>query len=461
MDLSNIVRSDAKLDTRQKASIALRLSAPAMMAQISSIAMQYIDAAMVGRLGADASASIGLVAAIVWLMGGVTFAVAYGFSVQVAQGLGAGEEEHVRNIVLQGLVTLLLFSAAIGLVGAALAGRIPYWLGGDASMAEDAGSYLRTYSLFMPAAQLMYYGSAVLQASGDTKTAGILEVLMCVEDVIFNALLIFPVEGEPYLPLGIGDGLGVTGAALGTCLSNLLTGLVMLYFIGVRSKALHFRRSDKYRLKKEIAWKAWEIGGPMAFESAALSGAQVVSTAIVAPLGSVAVAAHSFAITAEAICYMPGYGLEGSATTLVGQSIGAGKKKLAKSFGWITIALGIGIMGLAGLVMYFLCPYVFAFLTPVKEVAALGVRVLRIELLAEPLFGASIVCAGALRGAGDTMIPAIMNLCSVWGVRLTLAAFLVRGFGLEGVWIAMAIELSFRGIIFLIHFVRSRYLREA
>ena len=184
---------------------------------------------------------------------------------------------------------------------------------------------------------------------------------MCVEDVIFNALLIFPVEGEPYLPLGIGAGLGVTGAALGTCLSNLLTGLVMLYFIGVRSKALHFRRSDKYRLKKEIAWKAWEIGGPMAFESAALSGAQVVSTAIVAPLGSVAVAAHSFAITAEAICYMPGYGLEGSATTLVGQSIGAGKKKLAKSFGWITIALGIGIMGLAGLVMYFLCPYVFAF----------------------------------------------------------------------------------------------------
>ena len=79
MDLSNIVRSDAKLDTRQKASIALRLYAPAMMAQISSIAMQYIDAAMVGRLGADASASIGLVAAIVWLMGGVTFADDSGF----------------------------------------------------------------------------------------------------------------------------------------------------------------------------------------------------------------------------------------------------------------------------------------------------------------------------------------------------------------------------------------------
>jgi putative MATE family efflux protein len=427
--------------------------------------MQYIDAAMVGRLGAVSSASIGLVAAVTWLMGGVTSAVSYGYSVQVAQGLGAGEGERVRNVVRQGLLVLLGFSSIIGIIVAIFANQISYLMGGSGQMAEQAAGYLRCFAIFLPAVQFMHFGSALLQASGDMKTPGLLLTLMCIEDVIFNALLIFPVETADKTgiraPFGFGAGLGVTGAALGTCLAYLLTAGIMLYFACIRSEALHFRKSDHYQFDWGIIQKANTIGGPMAFEEIALCGAQIVSTTIVAPLGTVAVAAHSFAITAEAVCYMPGYGLEGAASTLVGQSYGAGKKKLAKSFGWITIALGMSIMAAAGFVMYFLCPFVFRFLTPVAEVQALGVACLRIELLAEALFGAAIVAAGALRGAGDTMIPAGMSLLSMWGVRLTLAAVLSRSMGLRGVWIAMAIELSFRGIIFLIRFGRSKYLTQS
>ena len=175
----------------------------------------------------------------------------------------------------------------------------------------------------------------------------------------------------------------------------------------------------------------------------------VMTTRIIAPLGTVPVAANSFAITAESICYMPGFGLQGAASTLVGQSIGAQKNAQAKSFAWITTLLGMVIMTLLGAIMYFLCPYVFGFLTPDPAVQDLGVQILRIELFAEPFYGASIVAAGALRGAGDTLVPGILSFVSIWGVRVTLAFLLVGTYGLRGVWIAMAIELTFRGLLFL------------
>jgi putative MATE family efflux protein len=464
IELTSIIQSDRVLSRGEMAKIALRLSGPAILAQISSIAMQYIDAAMVGQLGATSSASIGLVSAAVWMMGGVTNAFSYGFSVQVAQGLGAGEEKRVRKVVHQGIFSLLILSLLIGILGVLIAGRLPYWLGGSGEMAREAKGYFLTYASFLPLVQMMYFGGAVLQASGDMKTPSILESLMCVEDVILNALLIFPAGANADrsfvpAPLEIGAGLGVTGAALGTCLAYLITAFAMWYCILFRSDPLHWRK-EKKPFEKSILTRALQIGSPMAFEEVALTGAQLVSTMIVAPLGTIAVSAHSFAITAESICYMPGYGLEGAASTLVGQAYGAGKKKLARSFGWMTILLGMGIMAVAGGAMYFLCPWVFRFLTPVKAVQKLGVRVLRIELMAEALFGASIVSAGALRGAGDTFVPALMSLFSMWGVRLTLASILSKSLGLRGVWTAMAIELSFRGVIFLIRFARSKYLKD-
>ena len=99
--------------------------------------------------------------------------------------------------------------------------------------------------------------------------------------------------------------------------------------------------------------------------------------------------------------------------------------------------------------MMLICPLVFRMLTPDSSVRSLAAQVLRIELLAEPLFGASIVAAGALRGAGDTFVPSLMNLGSIWIVRLGLAMILVRRLGLHGMWIAMAIELCVRGTLML------------
>ena len=200
------------------------------------------------------------------------------------------------------------------------------------------------------------------------------------------------------------------------------------------------------------------ISLPMALEHAALCGAQIASTRIIAPLGTISIAANSFAVTAESLCYMPGYGISNAATTLVGQSVGARRKDLARSFANMSAALGIGVMSAMAIVMYMVCPLVFELLTPDLQVRALAAEVLRIELFAEPLYAASIVASGALRGARDTLIPSLLNLVSIWGVRIPLSLWLVGPMGLAGAWVAMAIELCVRGILLLIRQLRGRWL---
>jgi Na+-driven multidrug efflux pump len=180
-----------------------------------------------------------------------------------------------------------------------------------------------------------------------------------------------------------------------------------------------------------------------------MCGAQIAITGMIAPLGPVAIAANTFGINIESLCYMPGYGISEAATTLVGQSLGARRKDLMRSFAWISVGLGMVIMAVMGLLMGVFAPEMMQMITTDANVVKLGADILRIEAWAEPMFAASIVAYGAFVGSGKTLIPSIMNLGSIWIVRLTLAVLLVPTMGLRGVWIAMCIELCWRGAAFL------------
>ena len=355
----------------------------------------------------------------------------------------------------------MLMGAFLSLIVIIVSAYLPAWLGADVSIRPDASAYFRVYGEFLLVRMMFYLAQGMLQCTGNMRTPSILASLTCLLDVVFNYFLIFPSRTVGLFGRDIpvwGAGLGVKGAALGTALSFAVCAVLMMYAVCVRSPVLAVSLGGSWKLQKNDLTRAVKIGVPMALEQSALCLAQVVSTAIVAPLGTVAIAANSFAVTAESLCYMPGYGIEAAATTLVGQAIGAKRKDMARSFAWITTGTGVAIMTAGGILMYFACPLVFNFLTPDTAVRALGVQVLRIELFAEPLFAASIVATGALRGAGDTLVPGLMNLVSIWGVRITMAWFLSKTLGLPGVWIAMAVELSFRGILFLIRLKREKWL---
>ena len=412
-----------------------QLSLPAILTQITTIAMQYIDSAMVGALGADASAAIGLVASSTWLFGGVTTAVSAGFSVQVAHRIGAGEDTEARTIVRHGLAAALTLAALLALLGLGICRQLPCWLGGGAEICADASAYFLTFSLMLPFSQLNSLTAGFLQCAGDMVTPSVLNAVMCGLDVVCNALLI------PHF--------GVLGAGMGTALACALVSLAMGWCCCVRNAQLRLRRGEAHAFRPEILKKAFRIGAPVAVQEIAMNGAMVASTMILAPLGAAAIAANSFAVTAESLCYMPGYGVGSAATTLVGRSVGAGDAAQARRYGNICTALGGALMGCTGLLMMIFCPFVFRLLTPVAEVRTLAAQVLRIGLLAEPLFGVSIAAAGALRGAGDTLVPSLLNLGSIWIVRLGLALLLVGKLGLRGMWIAMAIELCVRGTLML------------
>lgn len=248
---------------------------------------------------------------------------------------------------------------------------------------------------------------------------------------------------------------------MGTAAAETVVAGVLLWYLLTRSEKLSYRsREGSFRLKADTFRKALRIGFPMGIEHVVICGAQILTTVIVAPLGVFAIAANSFAITAESLCYMPGYGIADAATTLVGQSIGAGRKKLTRSFAHITVLMGMAIMGVMGILMYLFAPQIIGMMTPVEEIRQLGVMALRIEAFAEPMFAASIVAYGVFVGAADTLIPCLMNFFSIWAVRLTLAAWLAPTLGLQGVWIAMCVELCFRGLIFLVRLKRGRWLKH-
>ena len=430
---------DGKVMTRSDMlRLTLLLSAPAMMAQLSDIVMQYIDAMMVGSMGAEASASIGIVSTSIWLLGGLCGSAAVGFSVQVAHAFGAKDYEEARSVMRQSYVACITWSLLLLSIGSCIAPFLPGWLGGEEAIQKDASLYFLVFSLALPILMVRRLSGAMLRCAGEMKIPALINVLSCVLDVLFNWLFIFGLH------------LGVLGAALGTFAAQVVSCVLMLYFLIIKHKDLNIiDHKGSFRLKKITLLKGLKIGGPMGIEHLIMCGAQIMSTIIVAPLGTVAIAANSFGITIEALCYMPGYGIGEAATTLVGQSLGAKRQELARSFGWITTFSGIAVMSLMGVIMYVFAPQLMSIMTPDLGVQHLATEALRIEAFAEPMFAASIVAYGVFVGAGDTIIPCTMNLASIWAVRITLAALLAGTYGLPGVWFAMAVELCFRGIIFL------------
>ena len=454
--------SGKSMTASQQIGLTVRLSIPAILAQISSIVMQYIDASMVGRLGANASGAIGLVSSTTWLFGGLCIAVTTGFTVQIARAVGAGEDKSARNIMKQGLIIALCISVILALIAALISSPLPRWLGGEAAIQKMASQYFLVYMLGLPALQMNSIAGGMHQSSGNMRLPGILNVMCCVMDVIFNLFFIFPTRSVQINSITFtmpGLGLGVAGAALGTITAEAVTCAIMVTTLLWKNKTLHLRKGEHLRFHRDTFTRAVKIGAPVGLEQMVMCSAYVMSTKIVSPLGTIAIAANSFAVTAESFCYMPGYGVQAASTTLVGQCVGAGQKQLSRRMAWITMGLGVSVMTIGGVLMYIAAPSMIGVLTPNEEIRNLGAAVLRIEAFAEPFYAASIVASGALRGAGDTLVPSCMNFASMWCVRIPLAAILAPRVGLYGVWIAMCVELCFRGILFTTRLKRERWMR--
>ena len=463
--LLKLIRERQPLSLRQQLQLTCTLSLPAVLANASAMVMNFIDAAMVGQLGADDSASVGLMGTTSWLFEGVLSAFAAGYAVQVAHLLGAKRNADARQTVRHAIVDCLGFSLLLAGIGLLLCRPLPVWLGAEPHIREHATIYFGTFMLFVPFFMIDIVASSMLRSSGNMRIPSILNILMCVLDVIFNFFLIFPTREILILGQHLtipGAGLGVMGAALGTASAGLVISLLMAYYLVFRSNELRLTLDrGSFKPTWNTFTKAIKISTPMGLQHIMMCSASIVITGIVAPLGSIALAANSFGITAESLCYMSGYGIADAATTLIGQSLGAGRKRLTRSLAWITVLSGMTIMGMMAVLMYVFAPELMSIMSPVPEVVELGARCLRVEAWAEPLFAAAIISYGVFVGAGYTLVPCGINLVSMWIVRLGLSALLVTSMGLYGVWLAMAIELCFRGTIYLLWLSSKRWMKKA
>ena len=464
------LRSGAPMSGGEQFRLTQLLAFPAILAQLSMCLMSLIDAAMVGRLGSAPAAAIGLVSTTTWIFGSFCYADASGFSVQIAHRCGARDYAGARRIFRYGLYTVVAVSLLLALAGVAIHKALPGWLGGSSEILHDASDYFLIYALFLPMMQVAVFSEASLIASGDMKVPSLVSLAMCVLDVVFNYLFIFALD------------LGVKGAALGTGLATACAGVFLLVHASRRSEELRqtgswyvpprrvpealrawraeWRRTGRTGAEEgNIFRRAFGICWPLWLQNLVTRGAYIAATMLVAPLGTIAIAANSFAIIAEGFCYLPGYGMQDAATSLIGQSLGARRPGTARRFAWITIGSGTAMMAALAVLMWGFAPQVMGMLSRDPAVIGLGAQCLRIEAWAEPLYAVSIVAYGCCVGAGDTLVPSLINLLSMWIVRLGLAVFLIPHYGLAGYWVAMAAELSFKGLLFLVRIARGRWMK--
>ena len=270
------LRSGEALSRRMRLSLVARLSIPAILAQLSTTVMQYIDASMVGALGATQAAAVGLMSSSVWLASWIATSASVGFTVQVAQLVGARRDREARAVLLQAAVSCAAVGLALAAVSLLAAPALPDWLGGSDAVRGDALAYFLVLAAGLPVTALQALVVGSLQASGDMRLPGLTNVLACALDAILDVILIYP-SGTAPLPWGLGArcpglGLGMGGAAFATILSLLLSCLPGAWVLLCRNPALRLRAGDRLRMSARTIATAARVSIPVAVENSVFAG---------------------------------------------------------------------------------------------------------------------------------------------------------------------------------------------
>lgn len=441
----------------------LLLAWPTITEQILLTFVNYIDTAMVGSLGAVATASISINASSIWLVNGLLSSLAVGFSVIVAKNIGSRNYERSSAAANQGVFLALILGIIIFSIMQYVGPRLPYFFKADQAIIKDSLNYIKWISIAFIPQSLMIMSGGIFRAAGNTKTPFVVNIVNNLINVFLNFFLIFPSReitlfgSSFYLRRA---NLGVQGAAIATCIAfTISTILILILLTKDRDFKLEIKFVNPFKMNWDINKKASVLALPNAFERLSLTIGQIFLTAIVASLGTTALAAHYLAIQAESITYMPTFGFATAATTLVAQALGAEKKELAKKYARNSLIMGTMTMSIAGIFLFVFSNGLVSFFTNDVAVITSGSHLLKIIAICEPFFGMSMMVFGVLRGSGDTKRPFIISIIGMWIIRLPLAFYFVNftDFDLNGAWVGMTLDLIIRGIISLVIFKKGKF----
>lgn len=429
-----MARTKVKLDltdaSQNPYKIILWLAWPLFLEQILGTAVSFVDTAMVGSLGVNATASISISNSFVFLLNGAVMSLGVGITAYVARSCGAKDYEAAKAYIRHALIILVMLGVPLVAITVSLHRFIPAWMGAAPEILDQASRYLLITSSFRFFALAQMMLSSVFRGRGDTKTPFYINICINLCNVVGNYLLIFPTHVTKFGFTMPGAGLGVYGAGLSTGISWLLGGGALIVMLFVKKDPTRISLKDSFKPDFALLKRVIKISVPAMLERICMSSGGIITTKSIASLGTVVIAANSVFSTAESICFMPAFAFQMAITTLVGQSLGAKKPALAERYARYTNILGMCVMAFAGAMLYIFAGPLVRIFTPDAEAIALAERCLHIVAFIQPIQVMAWIYAGALRGAGDTKWPFYITAVCNWTIRALGAVLCIRVFGL-------------------------------
>ncbi len=444
---------DKKVTTEQGMKVEvlralITLSIPTILEEILATLLQYVDTAMVGRLGETATASVSVTTTVTWLINSVSSALAVAALSLIAKAVGSGDGKRIQRLSSQVLVLALGCGLAMGGISMALSPYIPVWMGAEESIQGQASLYFFIISIPMVFRACNSILGASIRATKDTRTPMFINLGANILNVVLNYLMIYTL------------GLGVTGAAIASAISYALSGSCM--FIAYRRNRLLHWEFREFRLDGPILRDCAKLSIPVLGTNIASCLGYVVFASLVTGMGNTIFAAHSIAVTAETIFYIPGYGLRTATSALVGISLGEGNRKKFELTGSLSVVMTMCMMVVSGLILYFAAYPLMSLFTNSVRVAQIGSRMLKLVAFSEPFFGLMVVMEGIFYGLGRTRYTFFVETFSMWGVRILMTYVCVRiwGLGLQEVWYCMIADNVCKAILLTLPILNTKYRKK-
>lgn len=437
-------------ETKEYVKKIIDLAVPATIENILQTLVGFVDTLMIARLGLVAVTAVGVANNILAVYLAIFIAVGVGTSSLISRYLGASNKKSAQEVATQSTVLAAVTGLFFGLVTILFGRQLLALMGASQEVLDESYLFFSLVgggSIFLSLSTV--FGS-ILRATGDTKTPMVVNTKVNLLNIALDYVLIF---GPGPFPA-----LGVLGTAIGTVLARAI-GCFLLWR-NVEQTPAAFPLSD---LRKDFSYK--ELLGlslPAAAERLVMRLGQVLYFGLIVSIGVKTYAAHSIAGNIGSFTYMPGYGLTTAAAVLVGNSFGAGNKKEAYAYGKLSSLIGVGIMSVGGVLLFFGAPWFATWFTADAEAVAKIVTALRIDSFNQPALAVGLILAGSLQGLGDTKSPLYSTAIGMWGIRVMGVYLLsiVLNLDIAGVWISIGIDLLIRAIFLSIKFYDQTVLNE-
>ncbi len=419
------------------------LAGPLIAERLLQSIVDSADMAMVGRVGAAAVAAVGLSNQISMIATGFFDAIRVGTTSVIARRVGAGRNDEAQQALRQSLIVAAIIGVVSFMIFSVFAGTCLHLMGAEQDVIDQGIRYFWWKGLSLVFEYVTMTFAAGLRGSGDTKLPMYVGTLVNGLNLIGNYLLIGGNYGFPQM--------NAEGAGLATAIARFVGMLMIVYITTTRQNPLKDWLKGSFAPDKASLGSVLRIGLPASGERLTLRGAQLLYTRAIAGIGTAAYAAHQIALRTESISLVLGFAFGATATTLVGQYLGANDHHSAEKAARKSQQMASLAMACAGVLLYIFAPVVVRLFIPDNpEVVALGASVVRIVAIAQPFMAVNHVLAGSLRGAGDTAWVMYITGASAWGIRVVLAYLFVGTFGmnLQGAWYAMVADLIFRSLLF-------------